>query len=120
MKDTVEPPIRDPPREGLPLYKGHLFQPHALVYYLTSEIGTTSLQRTKSLAPLFGGYTVYTHRESGRRPRTMCDHSLSIITGGVIFRGILEAYPTSNITFISLASPMAGQYGSEPPYNYFE
>jgi palmitoyl-protein thioesterase len=32
--------------------------------------------------------------------------------GGVIFRGILEAYPTSNITFISLASPMAGQFGT--------
>jgi hypothetical protein len=30
-----------------------LFQPHpnTLVYYLTSEIGTTSLQGTKSLAP---------------------------------------------------------------------
>ena len=35
--------VRDPPR---PLYKGHLFQPYA--YYLTSEIGTTSLQE---LAP---------------------------------------------------------------------
>ena len=44
---TVEPQIRDPLRYGRPLYKGHLlFQPHAntLVYYLTSEIGTTSLQ----------------------------------------------------------------------------
>jgi palmitoyl-protein thioesterase len=31
--------------------------------------------------------------------------------GGVIFRGILEAYPTHNITLIALASPLAGQYG---------
>ena len=40
------------------------FDPHAntVVYYFTSEIGTTSLQGTKLLAPkcpLFGGFTVH-------------------------------------------------------------
>ena len=55
-RDTVEPPIRNPLRQGRPLYKGHLLRHHAniLVYYFTSEIGTTSLQGTK----LFGGSTV--------------------------------------------------------------
>ena len=40
--------------KGQPLYKGHLFQPHAntLVHYLTSEIVTTSLQGTKLLVSL--------------------------------------------------------------------
>lgn len=31
--------------------------------------------------------------------------------GGLIFRGILEVYPTHNITFIAIAAPMAGQFG---------
>ena len=46
---TVEPQIKDPLREGRPLYKGHLLRLHAntLVYYFTSEVGTTSLQGTK-------------------------------------------------------------------------
>ena len=62
---TVEPPIRDPPRQGRPLYIGHLLQPHVntyvtseirtliytLVYYFIPKIGMTSLQGTKSLAP---------------------------------------------------------------------
>ena len=39
----------------------------------------------------------------------------SVTAGGVIFRGILEAYPTNNITFIALASPLAGQYGGKKP-----
>ena len=56
----MEPPIKDPLRLGRPLYKGHLLRHHAntLVYYFTSEIGTTSLQGIKLLAPkcpLFGG-----------------------------------------------------------------
>ena len=63
FKHTEEPPIRDPLRLGRSLYKGHLLRHHAntLVYYFTSEIGTTSLQGTKLLAPkcpLFGGSTV--------------------------------------------------------------
>ena len=41
--NTVEPTIRDPLREGRPLYKGHLLWHHA-VYYFNSEIGTSSLQ----------------------------------------------------------------------------
>ena len=51
--------------QGRPLQRGYLFQPLAnsyLVYYLTSEIGTTSLKGTILLAPqcaLFGGSTVY-------------------------------------------------------------
>ena len=48
----MEPPIRDPLRLGQPLYKGRaVLQHHAntLVYYFTSEIGTTSLQGTKLL-----------------------------------------------------------------------
>ena len=60
LYNTVEPPIRDPLRWG----QRTLLQHHAstLVYYFTSEIGTTSLQGTKLLAPkcpLFGGSTVY-------------------------------------------------------------
>ena len=56
---TVEPPIRET------LCKGHLLQHNAntLVYYFTSEIGTTSLQGTE-LLPLFRGSTVYRHRKS--------------------------------------------------------
>ena len=55
---------KGPLRYGRLLYKGHLLRHHAntLVCYLTSEIGTTSLQGTKLLAPkcpLFGGSTVY-------------------------------------------------------------
>ena len=55
--------MRDPLRQGRPLYKGHLLWHHAntLVHYFTSEIGTTSLQGTKLLAPkcpLFGDSTV--------------------------------------------------------------
>ena len=51
-------------RDDLALYKGHLLRHHAnmLVYYFTSEIGTTSLHGTKLLAPkcpLFGNSTVY-------------------------------------------------------------
>lgn len=38
---------------------------------------------------------------------------LHVVAGGLIFRGILETYPTHNITFISIATPLAGQYGSE-------
>ena len=61
---TTTPLIRDPLRKGRPLYKGHLLRHHAntLVYCFTSEIGTTSLQGTKLLAPkcpLFRGSTVY-------------------------------------------------------------
>ena len=50
---SVESLIRDPLRLGQPLYKGHLLRHHAntLVYYFTSEIGTTSLQGTKLLDP---------------------------------------------------------------------
>ena len=41
----MEPLIRNPPRLGKPLYNVHLYQPDAtLVYYFTSEIGTTSPQ----------------------------------------------------------------------------
>ena len=38
-------------KTGQPLYKGHLFQPHAniLVYYLTSEIVST---RDKIVGPI--------------------------------------------------------------------
>ena len=43
---TVEPPIRDPPREGRPLNQGFM-------YYLTSEIGTTFLYTVdKSFGPM--------------------------------------------------------------------
>ena len=52
--------------------------------------------------------------ERGERDVRSLNHSVSSIpAGGVIFRGILEAYPTHNITFIALAAPMAGQYGGE-------
>ena len=46
----MEPPIRDASRDRDD--KGHLFLPLAntLVYFFISEIGTTSLQGTKSLA----------------------------------------------------------------------
>ena len=60
---TVEPPIRDP------LGTHHA---NTLVYYFTSEIGTTSLQGTKLLAPkcpLFRGFTVQ-YLSPGRMGRT--------------------------------------------------
>ena len=55
--------IRDPLRYigTTPLHKGHLLWHHANLYYFTSEMGITSLQGTKLLAPkcpLFGGSTV--------------------------------------------------------------
>ena len=46
--NTVEPPVRDPLKEGQPLYKGHWLRHHANTY---SEIGKTSQQGTKLLAP---------------------------------------------------------------------
>ena len=42
--------MRNPSRYGRPLYKGHsIILPHVTVYYLTSKIGTTSLQGTHFL-----------------------------------------------------------------------
>ena len=54
---------KGPSEIGTTSLQRNLFQPHAntLVYYFTSEIGTTSLQGTKLLAPkcpLFRGSTV--------------------------------------------------------------
>ena len=38
---------------------------------------------------------------------------LTLCAGGLIFRGILEAYPTKNITLIAIATPIAGQFGGK-------
>ncbi len=61
--NTVEPPIKDPPRKGQPPYKGHSSGPlsHSSSTFLTSEKRTTSQQRMRWLiprCPLFGGSTV--------------------------------------------------------------
>lgn len=37
----------------------------------------------------------------------------TLCAGGLIFRGILESYPTHNITLIAIATPIAGQFGGE-------
>lgn len=37
--------------------------------------------------------------------------TLLVVAGGLILRGILEAHPTHDITFIALASPINGQWG---------
>ena len=58
ISDTVEPPIKDPPRYGQPPNKGSGPISHSNI---TSEKRTTSQLRTKWLVPtcpLFGGSTV--------------------------------------------------------------
>ena len=63
---TVEPPIRDPQRYREDLSTRTLV---AAPCFNTSEIGTTSLQGTKLLAPkcpLFGGFTVMTEEVRGK------------------------------------------------------
>ena len=47
---TVEPPIRDPLRWGRPLYKGHLFQPNAVLFDLRDRDDLST--RDKIVGPI--------------------------------------------------------------------
>ncbi len=63
MIQWFEPLIKDPPRKGQPLYKGHFQHPQKCICntFSTSEKRTASLQGTKWLVPkrpLLRGSTV--------------------------------------------------------------